>query len=84
MAQLLINARRSTTVLTCLRRQIRPFSTPVDKPPAPSSSNPDPTVNLSRATHRVDNLEKKLLVWTGKYKTTDEVPTYVNQDVVEK
>lgn len=27
--------------------------------------------------HKVNNLEKKFLVWTGKYKTVDEVPAYV-------
>lgn len=28
-------------------------------------------------THKVDNLEKKFLVWTGKYKTAAEVPDFV-------
>lgn len=39
---------------------------------------------LERPTHKVDNLEKRFLVWTGKYKSIDEVPTFVNQHVVEK
>ncbi|XP_044259975.1 UPF0389 protein CG9231 [Tribolium madens] len=34
--------------------------------------------------HRVNNLEKKFLVWTGKYKTVEEVPNYVAQNVVER
>ncbi|KAJ8951837.1 hypothetical protein NQ318_019812 [Aromia moschata] len=34
--------------------------------------------------HRVNNLEKKFLVWTGKYKSVDEVPNYVSQAVVER
>ncbi|EEZ98829.1 UPF0389 protein CG9231 [Tribolium castaneum] len=34
--------------------------------------------------HRVNNLEKKFLVWTGKYKTVEEVPAYVAQNVVER
>lgn len=28
-------------------------------------------------SHRVDKLEKKFLVWTGKYKTAAEVPDFV-------
>lgn len=30
-------------------------------------------INLS-ATHKPDNLERRMLVWTGKYKSVDEVP----------
>lgn len=29
------------------------------------------------ATHKVDNLEKRFLVWTGKYKRVDDVPEFV-------
>lgn len=29
------------------------------------------------ATHRVDNLEKRFLVWTGKYKRIEDVPQLV-------
>lgn len=36
------------------------------------------------ASHKVDNLEKRFLVWTGKYKTLDEVPAFVSQAVMEK
>ncbi|XP_018327883.1 UPF0389 protein CG9231 [Agrilus planipennis] len=36
------------------------------------------------ATHRVNNFEKRCLVWTGKYKTIEEVPGLVPQDVMEK
>lgn len=25
-----------------------------------------------------------MLVWTGKYKSADEVPAYINQDIMEK
>ncbi|CAO1400816.1 unnamed protein product [Diamesa hyperborea] len=39
---------------------------------------------MNRNTHKVDNLERKMLVWTGKYKNADDVPSYVNQDVMEK
>lgn len=52
-------------------------STPTIKPeePKPTPAGVDHTKN--RATHRPDNLEKKFLVWTGKYKTVDEVPEYI-------
>lgn len=35
------------------------------------------TGKLSGKTHRVNSLEKRLLVWTKKYKSIDEVPSYV-------
>lgn len=54
-------------------------STPVPTKPEGSKPKPvsaDPTMG-SRATYRPDNLEKKFLVWTGKYKSVDEVPEYI-------
>lgn len=29
------------------------------------------------STHRVDNIEKRFLVWTGKYKRIEDVPKFV-------
>lgn len=42
--------------------------------------------DASRLTtpHKVDQLEKRFLVWTGKYKTLEEVPPYVSQTVMER
>lgn len=37
-----------------------------------------------QAPHKVNNLEKRFLVWTGKYKTLDEVPNFVSQSVMER
>ncbi|XP_066138714.1 UPF0389 protein CG9231 [Euwallacea fornicatus] len=34
--------------------------------------------------HKVDNLEKRFLVWTGKFKTVAEVPDFVSQSVMER
>ncbi|CAH1985159.1 unnamed protein product [Acanthoscelides obtectus] len=34
--------------------------------------------------HKPNNLEKKFLVWTGKYKTVDEVPPLVSQVTMER
>ncbi|XP_030387185.1 UPF0389 protein CG9231 [Scaptodrosophila lebanonensis] len=35
-------------------------------------------------THQVNNLERRFLVWTGKYKSQAEVPDFVSQDVMER
>lgn len=54
-------------------------STPVPSKPDESKSTPisgDPTIG-NRPTHRPDNLEKKFLIWTGKYKSIDEIPEYI-------
>uniref|UniRef100_A0A1L8E9R4 Putative conserved plasma membrane protein n=3 Tax=Haematobia irritans TaxID=7368 RepID=A0A1L8E9R4_HAEIR len=34
--------------------------------------------------HQPNNLEKRFLVWTGKYKTVEEVPNFVSRDVMER
>ncbi|XP_016959277.2 UPF0389 protein CG9231 [Drosophila biarmipes] len=34
--------------------------------------------------HEPNNLERKMLVWTGKYKSAAEVPNFVSQDVMER
>ncbi|XP_050508811.1 UPF0389 protein CG9231 [Diabrotica virgifera virgifera] len=36
------------------------------------------------SSHKVNNLEKKFLVWTGKYKNVAEVPPYVTQSTMER
>lgn len=63
-----------------IRQSARLFSTPVPTPKAAETTKPEVAESSSRlksATHKVDNLERKMLVWTGKYKSADEVPTYV-------
>ncbi|GLV42170.1 Listerin E3 ubiquitin protein ligase 1 [Carabus blaptoides fortunei] len=39
---------------------------------------------LSDKTHRVNELEKRFLVWSGKYKNVNDVPSLVAPSVVEK
>ncbi|KAJ8940015.1 hypothetical protein NQ314_010846 [Rhamnusium bicolor] len=39
---------------------------------------------IDPSSHKVNNLEKRFLVWTGKYKTVEEVPSFVSQSVVER
>ncbi|KAH8410778.1 hypothetical protein KR222_007580 [Zaprionus bogoriensis] len=34
--------------------------------------------------HAPNDLEKRFLVWSGKYKSTAEVPSYVSQEVMER
>lgn len=36
------------------------------------------------SSHKVNNLEKRFLVWTKKYKTVDEIPPYVTQSTMER
>lgn len=40
--------------------------------------------NYDGSPHKVDNLEKRFLVWTGKYKNVDEVPAFVSQSIMER
>ncbi|KAK9879316.1 hypothetical protein WA026_004169 [Henosepilachna vigintioctopunctata] len=37
-----------------------------------------------KITHKVNNFERRILVWTGKYKTIGEVPDAVGQHVMER
>lgn len=34
--------------------------------------------------NKVNDFERRLLVWTGKYKTKEEIPNYVAPEQVEK
>ncbi|KAH8286581.1 hypothetical protein KR054_012051 [Drosophila jambulina] len=34
--------------------------------------------------HEPNNLERRMLVWTGKYKSQSEVPNFVSQDEMER
>jgi len=81
-AQMILAAsRRSSLIISGFRQSARAFSTPVETPKPDSSDARN--INLAKS-HKVDSFERKMFVWTGKYKTVDEVPTYVNQDVMEK
>ncbi|XP_036214839.1 UPF0389 protein CG9231 [Bactrocera oleae] len=35
-------------------------------------------------SHSPNNLEKRFLVWSGKYKAVEEVPSHVSYDVMER
>jgi len=48
------------------------------------SGTPVRYTNIGANAHKVNNLEKRFLVWTGKFKTIEEVPKYVSSEMVEK
>lgn len=67
-----------------IRQSVRFFATPVETPKAPdvgAKTSGTGSIGsdsiLKSATHKPDNMEKRMLVWTGKYKSVDEVPAFV-------
>lgn len=99
-SHLMLAARRGSLLISCLRPNVRAFSTPVEAPkPAESAANGGSS--MRKGTHvsenskieslasdgindindyklqKVDNLERRMLVWTKKYKTIEDVPDYV-------
>lgn len=85
MAQLIRSSlNRSSLIANFLRTSVRTFSTPVDQPKQQPADKGDPNVILSTRTHKVNNFERKLLVFYKKYSSKEEVPSFVNQDVMEK
>lgn len=55
-----------------------------EAPKSADSAGSNPVANLGSRTHAPNNFEKRLLVFTKKYKSTDEVPPLINQDVMER
>ncbi|KAK5649828.1 hypothetical protein RI129_000857 [Pyrocoelia pectoralis] len=39
---------------------------------------------LPNETYKVNNFEKRILVWMGKYKNVSDVPAFVKPEVMEK
>ncbi|XP_023313230.1 UPF0389 protein CG9231 isoform X1 [Anoplophora glabripennis] len=39
---------------------------------------------VEASSHKVDKLEKRFLVWTGKYKKIEDVPNFVSQSTIER
>lgn len=70
------------------QQQRRPFANSVEpskeaaKGAAESSVNA--TASIGSRTHSPNNFEKRLLVFTKKFKSVDEVPALINQDVMER
>lgn len=72
----LLPARRS------FASAVEPSKEPPKSAPAPAETNA--TANIGARTHAPNGFEKRLLVFTKKYKSTDEVPAFINQDVMER
>lgn len=49
-----------------------------------SSVQQDNTKKLPNATYKVNNFEKRLLVWMKKYKHVDDIPAYIAPETMEK
>lgn len=52
-----------------------------------SNVNSQKILNMSNyegTPHKVNNMEKKFLVWTGKFKNIAEVPAFVSQSTMER
>ncbi|KAH8360594.1 hypothetical protein KR200_009741 [Drosophila serrata] len=43
-----------------------------------------PIMRQTIKNHEPNNLERRMLVWTGKYKSQSEVPNFVSQDEMER
>lgn len=63
-------------VITSLRNLSQPVPTPPQQPSSPTSSSTSSKFGLPTG-HKPSNLEKRFLVWTGKYKSLDLVPETV-------
>ncbi|CAH1406893.1 unnamed protein product [Nezara viridula] len=52
----------------------------------PKAAEVPPThyTDLLRRTHKPNNLERKILVWTGRFKNDGEIPNEISQDTMEK
>ncbi|XP_058835082.1 UPF0389 protein CG9231 [Topomyia yanbarensis] len=83
---------RSLNGLAARSQQTALYSTGAMEPkesqkgsPASSASQSDSaTTNLGSRTHSPNQLEKRMLVFTKKYKSIDEIPALINQDVMER
>nr|BAN21447.1 conserved hypothetical protein [Riptortus pedestris] len=56
-------------------------SKPVEAKPPPQSTNYS---DIHRRLHPPNNLERKMLVWTGLYKKLEDVPKIVPVETIEK
>lgn len=92
MSQIICSAiRRNLLIWSKLRQGSRhisatatagaPKATDAVKSPAHDASA---SAQLPSDTHKVENMERKILVWAGNYKNADEVPNYIDPIVMER
>ncbi|XP_055700640.1 UPF0389 protein CG9231 isoform X2 [Phlebotomus papatasi] len=70
---------------SCLRQKDTPNS-PATTPTEPgkdSTAGTKKTVSMTQA-YKPDDFEKRILVWTKKYKSIEDVPSYVSREEMEK
>ncbi|XP_068604009.1 protein FAM162B [Brachionichthys hirsutus] len=54
----------------------------------PAETKAEPSAQANRAGfklpgHRPSDLDKKFLVWTGRFKTADQIPTFVSIEMID-
>lgn len=81
---------RTGFVATAHQQQIAACSTsssvqPKEAPKAAAEATPSAeNLLIGSRTHRPNDFEKRLLVFTKKYKSKEEIPQYINEDVMER
>ncbi|XP_044726681.1 UPF0389 protein CG9231 [Chrysoperla carnea] len=73
----------STTYKCCdkVPETSSPGATATSSPGSGASCNPHVA---AKTLHKPNNLERRFLVWTGKYKRIEDVPGMVSMDVMER
>lgn len=75
----ILSSFRQNLFVACQQCSSKPAVTPkAEAPPAGHYTD------LLRRTHRPNNLERKILVWTGRFKNDGEIPNEISQDTMEK
>ncbi|XP_034025361.1 protein FAM162B [Thalassophryne amazonica] len=59
----------------------KPTETKADTQPAVPPHEPHHTFKL--ATFRPSNMDRKFLIWTGRFKTPDQIPEFVSYEMIE-
>ncbi|XP_059046008.1 UPF0389 protein CG9231 [Achroia grisella] len=65
------------SIRLCTRYVIRNMCTP-------STSGPSSSQSSARAQYRPSEFQKFILVWTKKYKSKEEIPSFVSADLIER
>ncbi|XP_014244411.1 UPF0389 protein CG9231 [Cimex lectularius] len=72
---------RLISTASCLKTSDKPVDPPVEKP----SSDPGHDANtMFRKIHVPSKFERRILVWTGRFKTDREIPKEVSIELIEK
>ncbi|ETN67021.1 growth and transformation-dependent protein [Anopheles darlingi] len=62
----------------------RSFCSQIEPKPTPKPTATGNGSTISAHTHAPNNLEKRMLVFTKRYKSIDEVPNFVSQEKMER